>query len=184
MSLINAQVPVIAFIGPSGSGKTTLLRYVVGLLNEQGLRVGVVKQARADFDIDQPGKDSYELRKAGIERLLLGSEQQSALLIEHPQQQEPELDNLLLLFKQDDLDLILVEGFNTCPITKIEICRQNSRAPRFPSDPWVVAVASDDETLTAAIPVFHLDDCWAVADFIQNQFCELNNKTMLVSEPL
>ena len=72
MVLYNARIPVLGFVAPSGTGKTTLLRYVIGLLNERGLRVGVVKQARSDFDVDKPGKDSYELRKAGIPPVIAG----------------------------------------------------------------------------------------------------------------
>ena len=57
VGLSHAKVPVLGFAAPSGTGKTTLLRAVIGLLKARDLRVGVAKQARDDFDIDQPGKD-------------------------------------------------------------------------------------------------------------------------------
>lgn len=167
-ALSNASVPVIGFCGPSGSGKTTLLRYVVGLLVEQGIRVGAIKQARADFDVDHPGKDSYELRKAGVERLLLGSERQSALIIEHSDEAEPELNALLALLEQQSLDLILVEGFAAAPVPKIELYRQGMRRARYLDDPWVIAVVTDVEDLDAALPVFDIDDPWSLADFVQS----------------
>ena len=88
-----------------------------------GLRVGAAKQARDDFDIDQPGKDSYRLRKAGVERLLLTSSKKWALILEHPNGGDPELNELLLLFDRDELDIILVEGFSDQAFPKIELVR-------------------------------------------------------------
>lgn len=159
-------VPVIGFVAPSGSGKTTLLRQVITLLSAQGLRVGVLKQARDDFDVDIPGKDSYELRKAGLDRLLLASAGQLALIDEHPAGGEPVLAEALALFTQDDLDLILVEGFADTPYPKIEVHRQNGPTPRYPSDPQVIAVATDRHELATHLPVLNLNDPPAVAAFI------------------
>ena len=175
MTLSNARVPVIGFSAPSGTGKTTLLRYVIGLLREQGLRIGVVKQARADFDVDKPGKDSYELRKSGIERLLLGSERQSALILEHPDGNDPDLNALLLQFDQQSLDVILVEGFKDYPFSKIELYRDTVEQPNYSHDPWVIAVASDIADLSAAVPVLNINDPWSVADFVMAYLGKTNN---------
>ena len=144
-TLSNARIPVIGLSAPSGTGKTTLACYLIGLFNERGLRVGVIKQARADFDVDQPGKDSYRLRKAGIERLLLGSERQSGMIIEHEHAtSDSDLNQLLGLFDQDTLDLILVEGFASDPFPKLELYRQAiGKPPRYPHDRWIIAVATD-----------------------------------------
>jgi molybdopterin-guanine dinucleotide biosynthesis protein MobB len=173
MALRNAQVPVIGLCAPSGTGKTTLARCVIGLLCECGLRVGVVKQAREDFDVDIPGKDSYRLRKAGIERLLLGSERQSALILERAEPAEPDLDELLVQFDQRALDLILVEGFSGYPFPKIELYRQAiGRPPRFPHDTWVIAVATDCTELlarapVAPVPVLDLNEPRVIVEFIR-----------------
>ena len=59
------KVPVIGFVAYSGTGKTTLLTRLIPLLREEGLRVGVIKHAHHAFEIDTPGKDSYELQRAG-----------------------------------------------------------------------------------------------------------------------
>ena len=53
---------VIGIAGFSGSGKTTLIEKVVPLLVAQGLRVSLIKHAHHNFDVDQPGKDSWRHR--------------------------------------------------------------------------------------------------------------------------
>lgn len=165
--LKNARVPVLGFVAPSGTGKTTLLSRLLGLLSARGLRVGVVKQARDDFDVDVPGKDSYELRKAGVERLLLVSEQQSALLLEHPGGNDPQLDDLLPLFDQSCLDLILTEGFSRQQFPKIELYREGNDYPRYPRDPWVIALATDRiGGVPASVPELDINNPAMVADFV------------------
>ncbi|NJN47437.1 MAG: molybdopterin-guanine dinucleotide biosynthesis protein B [Candidatus Competibacteraceae bacterium] len=165
--LPNAQVPVLGIAAPSGAGKTTLLRRIIPVLSARGLRVGIVKQSRADFDMDQPGKDSYRLRKAGANRLLLADSEQSALFLEHPNGAEPQLDNLLKHLEQDQLDLILVEGFSTQAFAKILLRRQDSERNDYAVAPAVVAIASDQVPgAPATIPLLNINDAVAVADFI------------------
>ncbi len=55
---------VIGLAGWSGSGKTTLVTKVIPVLVGRGLKIATVKHAHHDFDIDQPGKDSW-LHRAG-----------------------------------------------------------------------------------------------------------------------
>ena len=168
MALLTAadgSLPVLGFIAPSGTGKTTLLTRIIALLQARGLRVGVIKQARDDFDVDFPGKDSYELRKAGVERLLLASERKSALICEHPQGDDPQLQDLLALLDSDLLDLVLVEGFSQQAFAKIELYRQGGAPPRYPHDPYVIALATD-HSCSAPIPVLDINDPAAVANFV------------------
>lgn len=181
--LSNARVPVLGFIAPSGTGKTTLLREIITRLRDRGLRVGVVKQARDDFDVDHPEKDSYRLRKAGIERLLINSPQQSALILEHPGGDDPQLNELLALLRQEELDLILVEGFTDQDFPKIELSRAGSRFSRYPHDPSVIALVSDRAgEVAASVPVLDIDAPGALVDFVLgrlglwpgSEFWELN----------
>ncbi|MFO1429651.1 MAG: molybdopterin-guanine dinucleotide biosynthesis protein B [Candidatus Competibacteraceae bacterium] len=165
--LSNAKVPVLGFVAPGGTGKTTLLRAVIALLEDRSLRIGVAKQARDDFDFDQPGKDSYRLRKAGVERLLFASSRKSALILEHPDGGGPELNELLPLFDQDELDIILVEGFSEQPFPKIELIRGNKGPRHYPNDAWVIALAMDrTEAGQASVPVLDINDPAAVAEFV------------------
>ena len=56
---------VIGFAGWSGAGKTTLIVKLIPELNRRGFSVSTIKHAHHNFDLDQPGKDSYEHRAAG-----------------------------------------------------------------------------------------------------------------------
>ncbi len=64
---------VLGIVGWSGSGKTTLLTRLIPLLVSRGLRIATLKHAHHHFDVDQPGKDSYEHRKAGASEVIVSS---------------------------------------------------------------------------------------------------------------
>lgn len=136
--------PVVGFAAFSGTGKTTLLKRLLPLLSERGLRVGVVKHAHHGFDIDHPGKDSYELRKAGAAQMLIASRARWALMVEHVRDREPRLDEVLLELDQGALDLVLVEGFKEERFPKIELHRPSLGAPLlYPRDDTIIAIATD-----------------------------------------
>lgn len=115
------QTPILGFAAYSGTGKTTLLEQLIPILRERGIRVAVLKHAHHNFDIDKPGKDSYRLRKAGADQMLIASDQRWALMTET---EEPDsFEYLLEQFDHSDLDLIIVEGFKGERIPKIELHR-------------------------------------------------------------
>jgi len=138
------RVPMIGLAAWSGTGKTTLLRALLPRLRERGLRVGVVKHAHHDFDIDIPGKDSYELRRAGATHVLVGSRRRWALVVETDLQEDPSLADMLAHLSGEALDVILIEGLKREDIPKIELHRPALGMPTlFPDDPNIVAVAAD-----------------------------------------
>jgi molybdopterin-guanine dinucleotide biosynthesis protein B len=158
--------PVFGIAGWKNSGKTTLAARLVTELTERGYAVTAVKHAHEGFDIDQPGRDSYRLREAGARRVILSSPKRWALMQELGS--SPEIAFKDILAEAGPCDLVLVEGFKKEAFPKIEIRREGgaSRQP-LASAPDVVAVASDrpgDET--ESLPIFHLDDVQAIADFI------------------
>ncbi len=159
---------VLGFAGYSGSGKTTLLTALIPRLRERGLRVGVMKHAHHEFEIDYPGKDSYELRHAGAERLLIASSRRSALIVERAEPVEPSLRMMLEQIGAEGLDLVLVEGFRHERMPKIEIHRPAlGRALLCPNDDSIIAVATDSEVvLPRPIPVLDLNDPAAIEAFV------------------
>jgi molybdopterin-guanine dinucleotide biosynthesis adapter protein len=135
---------LIGFAGWSGAGKTTLIVKLIPELNRRGLSVSTIKHAHHNFDLDQPGKDSYEHRAAGAEEVLVASANRVALMRELRGAPEPSLADLLRLLKP--VDLVLVEGFKRDPLPKIEIFRAaNGKPPMYPNDPHIVALISDLE---------------------------------------
>jgi len=84
----------IGLAGWSGAGKTTLLRKLIPALVAEGLRVSTLKHAHHAFEIDQPGKDSYEHREAGATEVLVASATRWALIHEHRGAAEPALPAL------------------------------------------------------------------------------------------
>ena len=143
--LTHATKPVIGFAAYSGTGKTTLLEKLIPLLNAKGVRVSLIKHAHHNFDIDQRGKDSYRLRKAGAIETLVASGKRWALIHEEAlEKRDPDLEYLLSRLDQRIVDLILVEGFKHIPFTRIELHRSAMNKPfLYPDDPDIVALASD-----------------------------------------
>lgn len=156
----------------SGTGKTTLLVRLLPLLRQRGLRVGLVKHAHHTFDVDTPGKDSYELRAAGASPVLVASRRRWALMAETPAEADPVLSDLLARFDVREVDLILVEGFKHEAFPKVELHRPAVGKPLlFPDDPNVVAVATDAPLPRPAdLPVLDLNDVEGIADFVAG-FC-------------
>jgi molybdopterin-guanine dinucleotide biosynthesis protein MobB len=164
-------LPVIGFAAFSGTGKTTLLKQLIPLLRERGRRPGLIKHAHHRVEFDQPGKDSYELRKAGAEQVLLASVNRWALMVERLDEREPELKELLARMDLSTLDLVLVEGFRHLAFPKIELHRTCLGSPLLcEQDDSIVAVASDEPiSLVKELPRLDLNNPVAIADFIDNR---------------
>jgi len=161
-------------IGWSGSGKTTLIIQLIPELIGRGYSVSSMKHTHHNFDIDKPGKDSFEHRVAGAKQVLITGTKRWALLNENRDQEEPNIDELLL--KMDSVDLVLIEGFKQHPHSKMEVFRTSVGKPLLaPEDPSVVAIATDEEVDGGDLPVIDLNDVGAVADFII-EFCGLEKR--------
>lgn len=168
--MINYAKPVIGFAAWSGTGKTTLLRQLIPLLKLKGLRIAVIKHAHHDFDIDQPGKDSYELRQAGACPMLISSDQRMALMIDHAEPGEPDLEELINYINPDKVDAILVEGFKHWDMPKIELHRSaTGKALLFPEDRNIIAIAHDGNIdQHTDLPRLDLNNTSEIAEFLFN----------------
>ena len=154
---------VIGLAGWSGAGKTTLLVKLIPELIRRGLHVSTVKHAHHAFDIDQPGKDSYEHRRAGAREVLVASARRYALVHEHADDPEPGLPTLLATLSP--ADLVIVEGFKASSHPKIEVHRAANGKPLLAGEiPNVAAIATDVTLPAMGVPVVRLDDVAGVAD--------------------
>ncbi|MBI3188028.1 MAG: molybdopterin-guanine dinucleotide biosynthesis protein B [Gammaproteobacteria bacterium] len=160
--------PVIGFAAWSGTGKTTLLVQVLPLLKQHGLRVAMIKHAHHAFDIDQPGKDSFELRKAGASPMVISSSRRIAIMIDKPNDSEPDLQDLLNRISGDEVDLVLVEGFKQWAFPKIELFRREvGKSLLYPDDDHIIAIAHDGNLLTQPpIPQLDINQPQQIAEFI------------------
>lgn len=171
--MIQFPIPLIGFAAFSGTGKTTLLRKIIPLLSDKGIALGMVKHSHHDIDIDHPGKDSYELRKAGTQQMVLASPMRTSLIIEHPEQHDSDLQKALGLLQTETLDLVLVEGFKDESFSKIELHREAMNKPfLYPDDPNIIAIAlENNSTLKNADHLTQLDlnQPQEIANFIESQ---------------
>lgn len=156
---------IIGLAGWSGSGKTTLLTKVIPRLTARGKRVSTLKHAHHNFDVDRPGKDSFEHRSAGATEVLVVSGNRWALMHELRGDPEPGLPELLA--KLSGVDLVLVEGFKRESFPKLEIHRAANGKPLLQGDDgWVVAIASDTPLPRATVPVVDLNDIDGIVDLL------------------
>ncbi|HVG51472.1 MAG TPA: molybdopterin-guanine dinucleotide biosynthesis protein B [Xanthobacteraceae bacterium] len=156
---------VIGTAGWSGAGKTTLLIKVIPRMIARGVTVSTVKHAHHEFDVDKPGKDSYEHRLAGASEVLISSVNRYALMHELRGAPEPGVHELLQ--KLSPVDLVIIEGWKVAHYAKIEVFRREvEKAPLHPDDPWIKGIASDTPFPDSGLPVVALDDINAVADLM------------------
>jgi molybdopterin-guanine dinucleotide biosynthesis protein B len=155
---------VIGIAGFSGSGKTTLIEKMIPVFVRAGLRVSLIKHAHHEFDVDQPGKDSWRHRHAGCAEVLVSSSNRWALMHELRGAVEPTLAEQLKHLSP--CDLVIVEGYKSEPIAKVEVHRREGGTPLlYPRDSHIVAIATD-EPLDTQLPQLPVDDAEAVARFI------------------
>jgi molybdopterin-guanine dinucleotide biosynthesis protein B len=160
-----SAMKVFGLAGWSGSGKTTLMRALIPALTRRGLSVSTMKHAHHAFDVDQPGKDSYEHRTAGATQVLVASAERWALMHELRGTAEPTTEELIRLMTP--VDLVLIEGFKQEEHDKLEVHRPALGKPLLcAEDRHIVAVASDGQPGNIPVPLLDLDDVEAIADFV------------------
>ena len=175
-------VRVLGLAGWSGSGKTTLIVKLIPLLVSRGMKVATLKHAHHAFDVDQPGKDSYEHRKSGASEVIVSSARRWVQMHELGDEAEASLPQLLR--RLSPCDLVLVEGFKTERHPKMEIYRPSVGKPLlYPQDRRIVAIATDGSLPGAGIPVVDLNDIGAVADTLAARAESLEEVLALLEAP-
>ncbi|MBT5264658.1 MAG: molybdopterin-guanine dinucleotide biosynthesis protein B [Rhodospirillaceae bacterium] len=156
---------IFGLAGWSGSGKTTLMVRLIPEITARGITVSTMKHAHHTFDIDKPGKDSYEHRASGATEVLVTSANRWALMHENRDVPEPSVEDMI--HRMSPVDLLLIEGFKHHAHPKLEIHRPAiGKALLQPDDPNIQAVAADAPMPSLKVPVLDLNDVPAIADFI------------------
>jgi molybdopterin-guanine dinucleotide biosynthesis adapter protein len=158
--------PVIGIAGWKKSGKTTLVERLIAEFTRRGLRVASIKHAHHDFQIDDAATDSARHRRAGASQVAIVSGGRWAVVTELRDAPEPALSEIVA--RLGPCDLIIVEGYKSAPIPKIEVRRTAALGhhPLANDDPTVIAIAADRPAEGSGRPVFALDDVVAIADFV------------------
>ena len=160
------MVPVLGFCGASNSGKTTLVCKVIAELTGRGFRVGAVKHHghAGPPALPDAEKDSGLLARAGAERVALAHEG-GVFLTTGPEfsQAGP---RALAEGLMAGLDLVLVEGYKSADIDKIEVVAPGA-GPILPSGGRLAALARrGGGPEQDGLRVLDTDDPKAVADFV------------------
>lgn len=158
--------PVVGIAGWKKSGKTTLAVRLIAELTARGYRIATVKHAHHKFQIDDAETDSARHRRAGAQQIAIVSQDRWAIVRELNAAPEPDLEDVIEWL--EPCDLVLVEGYKTAAIRKIEARRQESfdRIPLADGDPLIFAIATDQPFSHPTLPVVSLDDIAAIADLI------------------
>ncbi len=157
---------LLAVVGRKGAGKSEILEALIAHLKEKGLRIGVMKHfAREDFEIDQPGKDTYRYRMQGAETVMLLGRKKRAVFSDLPSESDWE-ENLIYF---EGFDLVFLEGYFLKKIPTVEVYKKELGEPLLSRMENVFAVCSDTPTGIPA-PHFSRSQLEKLAVFIQSQF--------------
>jgi molybdopterin-guanine dinucleotide biosynthesis protein B len=155
---------VVGIQGGNDAKRSELARVLLGALKARGQSVSVIAYAGASADIDIPGKDSYEHRRAGASEVLAVSRLRWALVHETPEEDSaahPDVNALLA--RLAPVDFVLASGFTEKAAITLDL-------------------ATGGKSLHAACgggpdAVFHLDMAGQIADFIVNAPAEKQPST-------
>ena len=162
-------IPYVSFSAKSGTGKTTYLEKLVACLKEKGLRIALIKHDTHGFEIDQPGKDSYRLQKAGADTMILTGPEQTVQISRHTAG-EPSLKQLLSSIQ--GVDLILIEGYKFGSQPKIQLLRKGySETPVGNPENTIAYVADFSyKPIPKNLPVFDLNEPSEMAEYLISRF--------------
>ncbi len=157
---------VIGVVGWKDVGKTFFVTEIIKLLVKKGYKVGTVKHAHHDFDIDKPDTDSFKHRQSGSTEVIISSSKRWAKIIENSNKKEKTLTELLSEF--NDIDIAIVEGFKKEKHPKIEIISKSSKSINNQIKN-VVAIVADDINYSST-PVFKKNDIESLTQFIIDNY--------------
>jgi len=156
--------PIVSVVGRSDAGKTTFLEKLIPALKARGLRVAVVKHDRHGFEMDRPSKDTWRLRQAGADAVMISAPNQMALIRSGLEQEMP-LDQLAAQVG-DWVDLVLTEGYKSDNKPKIEVSRLAVAGGELLCGAEELLAVVADRRVPLDVPQFGLDDAAGVADLL------------------
>jgi len=157
--------PVISVIGKSKSGKTTLIEKLIPELKRRGYRIGIIKHAFHEFEIDKKGKDSWKHKQAGAETVMVSAPRTLTMVKDYKGEN---LDALQKYF--EDMDIIITEGFKKENKPQIEVFRKAKHDTPLSSGNHNLIAMVTDSKMDLNVPRFDLDEVDALADLIEDKY--------------
>ena len=156
---------IVGIIGWKNSGKTFLAQKLISYFSKLNLNVASIKHAHHDFDIDQPGTDSYLHRESGANQIIVSSSKRWAKIVELNNLEEKNLSELI--DNLDDPDIVIIEGFKNESHNKIEIINKETDVENylFTVVSNVICIVSDNK-IDTSIKQFRKNDIEKIANFI------------------
>jgi molybdopterin-guanine dinucleotide biosynthesis protein MobB len=156
-----AATRILSIVGLKNAGKTTLTVALASEFVRKGRRVMTMKHATHPADVDHPGTDTFRhFHEGKAERVLIAAPNQRIIFERSPDDTDP-----LTLARRyfEGADIVLVEGFRSAPIPKIEAHRREAGPgplfnPRAPNAEEWIAIVTDDDRLEAPCPVLRFRD--------------------------
>ena len=118
--------------------------------------------------MDKPGKDSYIHRESGAQEVLISSKNRFALMSNYKNKENTLFE---LIDRLAPVDLIIVEGWKTENIKKIEVFRKEINKPLLAiNDKNIIAIATSDKSISVNNNSILLDinNYKEIAMFIKN----------------
>ena len=155
---------IVGIVGASAMRDRNVVENLILALRLESWTVSTIKRASDGFDLDQPGKTSYERREAGCREVMLVGDRRLALLSEFREDPPPSLSELVT--RLEPVDVVVAEGFQDATIPTVEVfVRARHGEPRCDRDDNVVAVVSDEQ-LECRVPRFDPEDVDGLCRFL------------------
>ena len=135
-------------------------------LKSRGYKVATIKHSHHSFELDTEGKDSWLHTKAGADAVVVTSHNTLGVIRHSPK--EISLLEIINTYLQD-MDIIIVEGYKSENIPKIEVFRTEISTELVCKDDKNLLAVVGDKNPGIGMPFFHIDDkVSTVVDFLLN----------------
>ena len=155
---------IVNIVGASALRERNFIDNLILSLCFEGWSVSTIKRAPDGFDLDQPGKTSYERREAGCREVVLVGDQRLALMSEFRDEPQPSLEEVAMRLKP--VDIIIAEGFKHEAIPTVEVfVRGRHSEPLCNADSNIIALVAED-AIETRVRRFHPEDTDALSQFL------------------
>ncbi len=157
----------IHIVGRKNTGKTTLVVELVKTIRQRGITVGTIKHTHHTYELDQPGKDSYQHRQAGGSPAAFISGQSTAVFLDTKTSQTA-YQKLEKLYS--DCDIVIVEGDSHSGFPTVEVYHKESTDSLIATENKSILAIISDDAVDTDLPV------WPRADIeeLVNRILELS----------